>query len=305
MRSLRWILGAAAIPAAALVLSDTLAVWDGAGWREWWRADAAPVRWTAPDPLVAAAVRWRTAQPGLETGTLRVAGGGEARRVEVVLARIDPARFELALHVRRAADGRALPWSVDRTPPDAALAINAGMFDAVGPWGWLVLDGQERQAPGRGPLSAALVVDSAGRMRLVGADSIASVRAAGGVRWAIQSYPAALESEGVVPRPLRAPGGGVNVEHRDARIAIGTLRDGRILVALTRFDAPGDLLDALPFGPTLPEMSAILGALGVSRAVFLDGGISAQMAVRRGDGSLQTWDALRSVPVALVARRRP
>src|SRR6185437_8179626 len=54
-----------------------------------------------------------------------------------------------------------------------------------------------------------------------------------------QSYPTLLEGDGGVPAPLRAPASGtaaVDLGHRDARLALGNLRDGRLLVVLTRFD---------------------------------------------------------------------
>jgi hypothetical protein len=281
-----------------------LAAWDGARWVPWWRADAAPARWAAPHPVVTGAVAWRRVRPGIEAGTLRLAGEGEAWRFNVALLRVDPARIELALHVKRGADGRALPWSVAELPSDAVLAANAGMFDVVGPWGWVVLDGDERQAPGTGPLSSALVIDSAGRARIIGADSIPALRRSRAARWAVQSYPTALAGDGEVPPPLRQPGRGVNLTHRDARLAVAILRDGRLLLALTRFDGLGGALGEVPFGPTLPEMTAVLGALGARQAVFLDGGISAQMAVRDDAGRVERWDALRRVPLALVGRDR-
>ncbi|MBA3659343.1 MAG: hypothetical protein H0W67_07080, partial [Gemmatimonadales bacterium] len=44
--------GAGRLPLVLLLLGlaapPTLAVRLDAGWREWWRADAAPVRWPAP-----------------------------------------------------------------------------------------------------------------------------------------------------------------------------------------------------------------------------------------------------------------
>jgi uncharacterized protein YigE (DUF2233 family) len=286
-----------ATPAAAL------AVRDGRGWHTWWSSTQAPRRWTGEHAVVAGAVTWTTAQRGIEVGTLRLSGAREAWRFNVVLLRIDPRQVDLALHVERGADGRALPWSVANLPAGAALAINAGMFDALGPWGWVVLDGRERQAPGRGPLSSALVIDRGGNARIVTADSIPAVRARGEAHWAVQSYPTALHADGEIPAQLQAGGRGVDVEHRDARLAIGTLRDGRILIALTRFDGLGGTLDVIPFGPTLPEMTAILGALGAQRAVFLDGGVSGQMAVLTPSG-VQRWEGLRRVPLALMGRAR-
>ena len=52
------------------------------------------------------------------------------------------------------------------------------------------------------------------------------------------------------------------------------MRDGRIVIAITRFNALGDAAAKVPFGLTVPEMAALMGALGCRRAVSLDGGIS-------------------------------
>ncbi len=288
----------AALPASALRARASGA------WRTWWQADRAPTRWAAPDGAVAGAVRWRPVAPGVETGALALAGSGEAWRTRVVLVRVDPRRCALRLDAAVGADGRARPWRVDSAPPEAAVALNAGQFTGGGGGGGVVHRGREHRPPGRGPLAPAVVVDAAGAVRIVPADSIEAVRAAGGVREAFQSYPALLLGDGEVPDALRAPGGGVDLAHRDARLALGTLADGRVVVALTRFGGLGGALDALPFGPTVPEMAALLGALGARRAVLLDGGISGQLLVRGAAGSSAggpaAWRGLRAVPLGLV-----
>ena len=285
------------LPPSALRVQEA----DGE-WRAWWSSERAPSRWSAA-PLDGA-VRWEPGgAPGLEWGTIRVAGTGEAWRLRVILVRLDPARFHFDLAQRAARDGRAA-WTVDSAPAEAALALNAGQFAYAAPWGWIVRDGRELQPPGHGPLSAAFVVDTAGRPSIAPAESIAVLRASGTVRLAFQSYPAVLLGDGDVVAPLRAAGRGVDVAHRDARLAIGELRDGRILIALTRFDAVGEALETLPFGLTAPETAALMGALGARRAVLLDGGISAQLTLRGADGQRKSWRGIRRVPLALVARPR-
>ncbi len=268
----------------------------------WWRADAAPSTWKGALPVVAGAVRWQPVRPGLERGRLDLSEGGPSGRITVVLARLDPARFSLHLDTLTS-DG--LPdWTIDAAPPLAALAVNAGQFEDARPWGWLVLRGRELQPPGNGPLSSALVVDRAGRVSLVDADSIGAVRARADVLEAFQSYPAVLAGDGVVPAPLRAGGTGIALHHRDTRVAVCALRDGRLLLALTRFALLGDAFARLPFGPTTPEMAAILGALGCRRAVLLDGGLSGQLALRDARGRMLRWPGLRRVPLGLVALPR-
>ena len=111
-----------------------------------------------------------------------------------------------------------------------------------------------------------------------------------------------LLDSGTVPAPLIHPGLGVDLEHRDGRLALGTLQDGRVVVALTRFDALGEVLGRVPLGLTSPEMAAVMGALGCRQALLLDGGISGQLLVRDSDGVRHTPSSTRRVPLGLVGR---
>lgn len=284
--------------------SGGLAVQADGAWRTWWRAEAAPSHWSGPDATVSRALRWRAAAPGLESARLELSGDGVAWRIAVLLVRLDPRRFELRLAEATRDDDTRGAWTVDSLPAGAALALNAGQFDAGRPWGWLVRDGRELQPPGVGPLSAALVVDTGGGVRLVPPDSIPRLRGDPAVRQAFQSYPTLLMGDGDVPAQLQAEGRGVDLRHRDSRLGACELRDGRILFALTRFAALGGALSRLPFGPTTPEMAALMGALGCRRAVLLDGGLSGQLALRDARGEVVAWDGLRAVPLALVAYPR-
>ncbi len=69
-------------------------------------------------------------------------------------------------------------------------------------------------------------------------------------------------------------------------------------------DAVGGVLGRVPLGLTVPEMAALMGALGARRAVLLDGGLSAQLLVRDGAGTAQAWPGTRKVPLGLVALPR-
>jgi hypothetical protein len=286
--------------AVALAAGPTLSVERGGRWHTWWRQESAPAVWEAALPQVAGAVEWKPAGTGIEWGTLRMSGAGEAWRIRVIAVRIDPGKLALRLAVP--APGRGAPnrWTIDHADDDAVLALNAGQFGSGGAWGWIVRDGIERQAPGSGPLAPAVVIDRSGTLRLVPPDSIASVRASGQVLEAFQSYPMILEGDGAIPRAIRSAGTGVDLEHRDARLAIGELRDGRVLIALTRFEGLGGMLESLPFGLTTPEMAAVMGALGARRAVLLDGGISSQLLLRTPKGEL-AWRGMRYVPLGLTA----
>lgn len=279
-----------------------LSVKTESGWETWWEPATAPTQWNAPLPAVVDRISWKQASPGVELGHFSLAGEGEAYRIRVLAARLDPSQLEFRLI--KPADGRIFAgrWSVDESPAGALFAINAGQFSDQ-PWGWVKVAGEERQAPGRGPLAPAIVVDSAGRVQMVEPDSIEAAR--GSALTAFQSYPTLLERNGVVPSPLRTERTertetSVDLTHRDSRIALGILRDGKVIVAMTRFEALGGALENLPFGLTTPEMSAVMGALGCARAVLLDGGISSQMLVQV-EGKRETWSGWRRVALGLVA----
>ena len=278
-------------------------------WREWWRSEGAPNRWRAPHPDVAGAVRWHPLRPGLAWGELRLAGSGEAWRIRAIVVSMDPRHFRLRLDAVVGDDGRAGPWTVDDAPRDAVLALNAGQFTSGGgPWGWVVREGREIRPPGSGPLAPAVVVDSAGTVRFVGPREIAAHRdtaAASSLVEAFQSYPTLLEGDGDVPPPLGDSGRGLDLAHRDSRLAIGERRDGSLLVLITRFEGLGGALDVLPFGLTVPETAALMGALGCRQAVMLDGGLSGQLLVRAGPAeSPLAWRGLRRVALGLVAVAR-
>jgi len=282
-------------PSGALPPSS-LSVRVGDAWRTWWSASAAPAIWSARDTVLASLVTFQRTSDGVEWGELSLAGSGEAWRTRLVAVRIDPSRVRLALDTAFANGSRAA-WTIDRAPKQARFAVNAGQFLSSMPWGLVVLDGRRFLPAGRGPLVSTIAIDSSGEMSWLGEPGEGTM---GHARWAFQSYPVVLRN-GEVPVALRSPGNGVDVEHRDARLALGRLADGRLLVVMTRFDALGSTLDFIPFGLTVPEMAAVMGALGARDATLLDGGISAQMLVRDDHGATRQWKGMRAVPLALVA----
>jgi hypothetical protein len=279
--------------------AGALAVRDGAHWVTWWRRDAAPSRWVDDAPL-AGRVSWRAGQAGVEWAELTLRGTSEAWRTRLVLARVDPRRVDLSL-VPAFAGNR--DWTVAEAAGDAALALDAGQFRRSLPWGWVVSGGREILAPQYAPLAGAIVVNAAGGVRIVPPDSVAAERERGTAREAFQSYPMLLQ-DGSVPAPLQDGGRGVDLEHRDARLALGTLPDGRVVIALTRFDALGETLGRMPLGLTTPEMAAVMGALGCRQALLLDGGISGQLLVREAEGTPRIWPGTRRVPLGLVGHLR-
>jgi hypothetical protein len=246
---------------------------------------------------VAGQINWRQAATGVDWGELSLAGEVELSHVRVIVARLDPAALEFRLI--KPADGPVFGgrWDISEAPGDAVFAVNAGQFTDQ-PWGWLVDEGSERQRPGTGPLAPAIVVDWSGAVRLVPPDSLTAARS--GARLAFQSYPTLLASDGSVPTPLRTDGLGVDRTHRDSRLALGLLRDGRIVIAMTRFEGLGGVLANLPVGLTTPEMAAVMGALGARSAVLLDGGISSQLLIRDSTET-HSWPGWRRVALGLVA----
>lgn len=257
-----------------------------------------------PQGGVAREAAWRPGAPGLEWTEVELRGTGEARRIRVVSVRLEPARFRLSLENGMAPGGYQHVWTLDRAPVNASLALNAGMFAGDGVWGWVVHEGIEYREPRRGPLARAVVIDSLGAVRLVddaGVDHLRAVAGAAGVREAFQSYPLLLEDGGRLPAMLSIPGPDINLQHRDARLALGLDTAGRLIVTLTRFDALGPSFGSVPFGLTIPETALVMRALGAETAVALDGGISAQLLLRDAAGETHSWPGLRPVPLGMSA----
>lgn len=288
-------------PASPLPAS-TLSVRDAYGaWHVIWTAASSRTSWRGA-PLVAI-IPWRDGADGLRWGELTLAGDGEGWRTRLVVAQLDPRRVRLRLDSAFTND-RHPDWTIARAAPTSVLAVNAGQFESTIPWGWVVIDGHRWLPAQHGPLAPALMQDDAGLLHWIPGDSVAQV-ASGSPRaqWAFQSYPALLERDSVV-YPLRAAGRGVSVTHRDARAAICLAEHGTVIVALTRFDALGQSLGFIPLGLTAPEMAGVMGQLGCSNAMLLDGGISAQLLVRTASGRSYRWSGIRAVPLALVGERK-
>lgn len=245
------------------------------------------------------ALAWSVVSPGVEVART-VGGRPDGWQTELVVVRVDPSRVALGLELATRRGGLRGDWTVtDRVAGASApevLAVNAGQFEGGRPWGWLVLDGRERQAPGTGSLTMAVVVDDGGRVNLVPTDEISTWRDRPGVRWAFQSYPMLLAG-GRIPRELGGEGQGIDLGHRDIRLALGRTPDGRIMIVLTRYRPLAGR--SLPWGPTVPETAWLMRALGAVDAVMLDGGLSAQLAYDEG-GRWTEWPAGRRVPLGLV-----
>lgn len=294
-------------PGAGRALADPavgapLAVWEAGAWRTFWRPDRAPERWAAADSAILRSLAWKPLASGLEWASLRIACGAPVWRARLIIARLDPRELRLSLEFDLSRADLRPAWSIEKAPGDALLAVNAGQFGTAMPWGWVVVGGRRLLSPGHGPLASAIAFDDSGRVLWAHGDTLASSAV---IVAAFQSYPTLLAGDGVVPPALRAASHGVNLTHRDARLALGETRDGRLLIVMTRFDAIGEVAEFVPLGPTTPEMAAIMGALGARDAVMLDGGISAQLLLR--DPARRApleWRGMRKVPLGLIARPR-
>ncbi|HYV99403.1 MAG TPA: phosphodiester glycosidase family protein [Gemmatimonadaceae bacterium] len=269
-----------------------LAVRGENGPRTFWRSDSAPAVWS--EARLARDVHWRRVATGVDLAELTLAGTGEAWRTRLVVVRLDPSQVSLSLDTALTRKGEPA-WKIARAPRAAVFAVNAGQFRSL-PWGQVILDGRQILPPEHGPLAMTLAIDSVGGVHW----TFDGQPPASHVAWAFQSYPVILR-EHAVPSALQGTNRGLDVAHRDARLALGRLESGALIVALTRFEGLGAAFGSVPFGLTVPEMAAVMGSLGATDAVLLDGGISAQLVA--GDGKNRvTYRGWRDVPLALIAR---
>ncbi len=289
----RAVLGGGLASVAALAILDAASGGAAVPAFPAWRVSELPAQ-------LGGLLEWRPGTEGIEWAELQLRGEGEAWRTRVIVARVDPRRVALSLSPAFT-DGRR--WTIAEVDSPVAVAVNAGQFRGSLPWGWVVAGGRELLAPEYAPLAGAVVVDRTGALRIVPPGEVAAEQRRGRAWEAFQSYPMLLE-DGAPPVALVRPGLGIAVDHRDARLALGTLADGRVVLALTRFDALGPALGRIPFGFTSVEMASLMRALGSRQAILLDGGISGQLMVREAGGGAQSWPGVRSVPLGLVGRRR-
>jgi hypothetical protein len=274
-------------------------------------------------------VRWRPARRrrGGELaltvggGVLALAGGRDrpglrALPVRVVLARLDTRVLRFRLAAAADGAGHAGPWTVDRAPADAAGGAQRRPVHRRRPLG--VDRARRARTAGRRAAAPSPARSSSTPPpgRVVGADSGGGVLSAAWragdrrVALALQSYPTLLDgrrrgADGA-PHDHR---GAIDRGHRDAP----PRRRRAARRAAPRRPHPlrrpprhrrGAAAARLPVGLTVPEAAALLGALGARRAVLLDGGLSAQLLVRRAAGAPARWPGLRAVPLGLVAAAR-
>lgn len=275
-----------ATPPAALDLRV-----DGA-WRAWrtFREDAPAER----DAVLAGAIAWRDSATGVRVGDFEVRVTKGLLVNSVALVELDPARFTFSL-VPTPPDGRRTATEIVRDS-SVVLVTNTGLFRPNGtPQGIVVVDGRRRSALA-GWLDAVVVLEN-GRPRVT---TIAGARSLPDRASAFQTLPW-LVRDGQVVLGTRS-GVRLSRTHRDRRITLCLGFDGVVRIALSNFEFMGQDAGRVPIGLTIPEQALVAAALGCRDAVALDGGISAQLAVRAS--RLHTMPGWRRVPVFLVARRR-
>ena len=244
-------------------------------------------------------LRWQPLRAGVALASLDLRAGQLQTAVHAVLLRVDPRMVRFALQLSTQDNGMTGAWTLDSAPASAVLAMNAGQFKETGPWGWLVVDHEERRNPGRAPLSIGIRIDSAGRLAWVPRGHEAQARNDTTIVFAFQSFPL-LFFDRRVPAAVRDPEI-TSMTHRDARLLMAEQDDGSLVFVLTRYGALGTIGERVPIGLTTPESLVLAAALGVRHAVMLDGGTSAQVAVTDSTGAVMRWAGLRKVPLALIA----
>lgn len=264
-------------------------------------ASSIPMRSAANAGLLET-IGWRGARRGVRIGRLVLRAGIGRTTVEAILVELDPRDLRFALQSRTEPNGMTGTWSLDSAPAHAVVAANAGQFRSTGPWGWLVIDGEERRDAQRAPLAVSIRIDSAGRVRWQPPGRPARPRTDAATSFAFQSFPLLL-FDGRVPAAARDPALS-DMGHRDARLVLAERADGHVLLVLTRYATFGPIAGRVPIGLTLPESIALACALGLRHAVMLDGGVSAQLMVRDSTGGVVRWPGLRKVPLALLALPR-
>ncbi|MEK7667937.1 MAG: phosphodiester glycosidase family protein [Gemmatimonadota bacterium] len=283
----------AALLAAAAAAAPPLELKVNGAWTPWrgFRPGAPAFR----DPLLESAVRWNDRAPGLRVGAFEVRTEGRLWTNSVAVVELDPARLRFELAARPGWERH----TADEAMQDSGvvLAVNTGLFREDGsPQGLVLLAGARRSALA-GWLDVVVAIEG-GALRVL---DVAGARALGADASAFQTLPW-LVREGSVVLGLSS-GVRLSRTHRDRRITLCLGDDGLVRVLLSNFEVFGQAAGRVPVGLTIPEQATIAASAGCRDAVALDGGISAQLAVR-GATRLHRMPGWRRVPLLLLARRR-
>ncbi|MDP2308911.1 MAG: phosphodiester glycosidase family protein [Pseudomonadota bacterium] len=276
---------------AARVVGQQIA---GVGTLEWERADGwVPISrpdarrrvWSAEHAFLAPT--WEEVSPGLSLADLALRRPPNPHVFDVVLARIDPARWRFRV------------WGTPEFAPAAvgdlaaraglALAVNASYFSDDGPLGLVVSDGAARGRQGKNR-AAHFVLRAGERIPRIINEKGAVL---GTLEQGFQGFPSIM-TRGLTYTYLRYGGRGFDVLHVDRRTAACTRADGTVMLLVT---------DTLTNGLSLAELATVLGGLGCVDAMAFDGGSSTGMTIRV-DGYTRTVANLEPVPVILGIEAR-
>lgn len=275
----------AAAPALELRIGGTWLPWRG------FEPGVPAVR----DTLLERATVWRDHAPGLKIGDFEVRTPGHLWTNSVAIVAVDPRalRFEID-----ASPGWARRTAIEAlSDSGVVLAVNTGLFRKDGTPEGLILDRGVRRSALAGWLDAVVVVEG-GRLRVTDNQG---ARALGEGASAFQTLPW-LVREGRVVFGVTS-GVRLSRDHRDRRLTLCLDDDGSVRFLLSNFEVFGEVAGRIPVGLTIPEQAVIAAAAGCRDAVALDGGISAQLALR-GSARVHRMPGWRRVPLLLVARRR-
>ena len=262
-------------------------------WTPWlrFRPGAPAVR----DTLLEAAVAWTDRAAGLRIGAFEVRTAGRVWTNSVAVVEVDPGRIRFEL----AAGPRWERRRADEAMADSGvvLAVNTGLFRKDGsPQGLVLLRGTRRSAAA-GWLDAVVAIED-GTLRVL---DVGGARTLGADASAFQTLPWLVRDGRVV----LGVSSGVRLSrtHRDRRLTLCLGDDGLVRFLLSNFEVFGQAAGRVPVGLTIPEQATVAAAAGCRDAVALDGGISAQLAVR-GSARVQRMPGWREVPLLMLARRR-
>jgi len=282
--------------AAMLVLAQAgaaLEVRVGEAWQPLPLAAAgAPVRRL---PLLEDAVSWTDVEPGVRVGDFTVRTAGGRLRNSIAVIELDSAAWSFTLGLTRPRARRTAETWLD-ADSTIDLVVNTGLFSGDGtPIGLVLLDGVRRRSRAR--WIDAVVVMEDGALRFT--DVAGSATLAPGAS-AFQTTPWLIRDGRVAFGAIS--GRSLSADHRDRRLAL-CLAAGSVRVVLSNFEVFGATAGTIPIGLTIPEQVAIVAGLGCREAVALDGGISAQLALRL-DRRLVSMPGWRRVPLMILGRRR-
>lgn len=204
---------------------------------------------------------WEQVHPGLDTAELSFLRPPDPRDVDVVLVRVDPARWQFRVYGRD-------DWSRDSV---SALAQEAGLTFAVngpyfaedGPLGLVVSDGVFRNRQGS-RRAAHFLVDQPGTLPRIVNERGTDVA---GVREGLQGFPSIMTARKTYSY-LRTGGRGFDIQVADRRTAACTTPSGEMVFLAT---------DTWIGGLSLAELATVMGALGCVDAMAFDGGASTGM----------------------------